>query len=133
MFSFHYNYRYGIIPCVPVKFRSLSKTSEYYFGIIDTGAPYIFINSILAENIELQRDNNIKDWKSASGVFKSKKAKIDLIIGHAKRQQLFEDIEIYVSEQANNPNLPIIGRYPLFEWYNVNLDNIQNKCHLIPK
>jgi len=118
---------------IPVKFEYLSKKSELYSGVVDTGSPNIVINSNIADEISLKRSTNTSNWKSTSGRFKVRSAIANLIIKNEKRIQKFQNIPIFVCDLKNSPKLPLIGRYPLFEWYNLNFDNKDRMLHLIPK
>ena len=134
MFEFHYPYRItNNRPGIPIAFKSKYKTTSLIEGLIDTGATFILINLELSNDLQLQLKDWEKNCKSAQGQFKTAKATVDLIIGHAKRRETFEDVEIRVSEFKEYPELPLIGRCPLFEWYNVYFDNRENRYHLTPK
>ena len=114
---------------IPVKFKSPTFETTLKWGIIDTGSDFVLIKHNLAKHLGLQVKNWI-DGSSASGNFKQGKVKVDLIIGHANKEQKLEKIEIMVSEKNNNPIYPLIGRKPLFDWYNVYFNNEKKRCEL---
>jgi len=135
MFKFHYQYRcIDNLPIIPIAFKSKCKTTNIIEGFIDTGSTNLLINHQLSDYLHLEPKNWMKNSTSASGhEFKTAKVIADLIIGHGHRRDPFKDVEIRVSEFNDYPDLPLIGRYPLFEWYNVNFDNEKNRVDLIPK
>jgi len=136
MRKFSYNLRgYDRHAFIPVAFKSPAKTTRIWEGILDTGSPFILINLEISNYLQLNPKNWKKDSKGVTGKkFKTGKATVDLIFGHAKRRKPFDNIEIRVSEFNDYPELPLIGRYPLFfRWYDISFDDINNRCYIIPK
>ena len=134
MLEFHFKYtkiNNLFYPFIPIRFKSGSKETPVFDGIVDTGADFILINSGIAEYLNLK----IRNWRSsrsAMGEFKTGETNLDLIIGRGGREQKLENIKIYVSENREFPVLPLIGRNPLFEYYTLIFDNEENKIRLIP-
>ena len=119
-------------PIIPIKFIYLDKETNIVPGIIDTGSDDILIKNGIAKRLGI----NMTNWfesKSASGKFRKGKVKVDFYIIHDKGEELFNNVEITVNENDEFPPLPLIGRYPLFERYNIVFNNSKNRCSLIPK
>ena len=120
---------------IPVAFKSPVKTTRIWEGILDTGSPFVLINLEISNDLQLSPRDWKKDSKGATGKeFKTGKAIVDLIFGHAHRIEICKDIEIRVSELNEYPELPLIGRYPFFyKWYDISFDDINDRCRIIPK
>ena len=120
-------------PIIPVRFRFRDKETPIIDGILDTGSDFILISKRIGEYLNLK----LKEWHpigtSASGRFDTCVKRLDFIIGRGGKEQVFENIKIHVSDERGFPILPLIGRYPLSEFYNFIFDNIKNVVELIPR
>jgi predicted aspartyl protease len=120
---------------IPIAFKSPSKTTRIWEGVLDTGSPFLLINQEISNDLQLKLDDWKDDSKGATGTrFKTARAVVDLILGHAHRRETIKDVEIKVSEFNDFPDLPLIGRHPFFyEWYDISFDDIKDRCYLTPK
>jgi len=120
----------GILtPIIPVRFKFLDNETKIWEGIVDTGSTDILINKDISNYLGLQ----LNDWRtanSASGNFNTALATVNITIGHARTIEKCGDVNIKVSEKINYPKLPLIGKKPLFDWYNVYFNNEKKRCEL---
>ena len=122
---------YPTIPCV---FASETKKTRMTEGLLDTGSDGIVLPMGAAKYLELKLEEKEKPMIVAGGLsVKQYKSKVNLTIGRGGRFVEFNDIEITVPdtnpEKDKSPIL--IGRDPIFQYYEVNF--IEGKRKVIMK
>lgn len=133
-FTFRYTPQNNIFyPFLSTKFKYNNRKTATIDGILDTGADYILINRGIANYLGVPLGNWIGGGRAAVSTFNYCIKKMDFIIGRGGREQELQDVEIRITDNVTEPLLPLIGRYPLFEFYNIEFDNVNNRFKLIPK
>jgi len=122
-------FEYCNYPIVPIKFLFKDQKTPLIEALLDSGGDFIVIPLPIAKYLGL---NLIKAGTvdTAGGSTDLLKAKLSMQIGNKQQKNTYEDLEIHVSTRDDIPVL--LGRYPLFEDYEITFKKKQNQLILKP-
>jgi hypothetical protein len=123
---------YPTIPCV---FASEKKKTRMTEGLLDTGSDGIVLPMGAAKYLELELEPKGKPMIVAGGLsVKQYKSKVNLTIGRGGRFVEFKDIEITVpdTEPEKDKSPILIGRDPIFKYYEINFIEAKRKVIMKP-
>jgi len=122
-FIFDY-YKY---PVIPVKFYFNGKDTPFIDALLDSGGDFIVIPMPIAQylGLKLKKAGAVD---TAGGETVLYKAVLNMIIGKKDASHTYKDIEIHVSGRNDIPVL--LGRYPIFEDYEIIFQKKSNKLIL---
>jgi len=114
---------------VPIRFYSKYKETTTFDGLLDSGSDDILIPIGITEYLKLTLGEKLKS-DSAGGKIETYKIKIGVILGQGGRDVDFG----IVDAKATEIDIPIlIGRYPIFEEFQVVFEEYKKRVKLIPK
>jgi len=124
IFIFDY-FRY---PIIPIKFIYREKETPVIDALLDSGGDFIVIPMPIASylGLKLKKAGSVD---TAGGTTLLYKANLNMIMGKKDKKAIYNNIEIHVSVRNDIPVL--IGRYPIFEDYEITF--IKQKNQLILK
>jgi len=124
IFIFDY-FRY---PIIPIKFIYKEKETPVIDALLDSGGDFIVIPMPIASylGLKLKKAGSVD---TAGGTTLLYKANLNMIMGKKDKKAIYNNIEIHVSVRNDIPVL--IGRYPIFEDYEITF--IKQKNQLILK
>jgi predicted aspartyl protease len=124
IFIFDY-FRY---PIIPIKFIYKKKETPVIDALLDSGGDFIVIPMPIASylGLKLKKAGSVD---TAGGTTLLYKANLNMIMGKKDKKAIYNNIEIHVSVRNDIPVL--IGRYPIFEDYEITF--IKQKNQLILK
>ena len=124
IFIFNY-FRY---PIIPIKFIYREKETPVIDALLDSGGDFIVIPMPIASylGLKLKKAGSVD---TAGGATLLYKANLNMIMGKKDKKATYNNIEIHVSVRNDIPVL--IGRYPIFEDYEITF--IKQKNQLILK
>ncbi len=124
IFIFDY-FRY---PIIPIKFIYREKETPVIDALLDSGGDFIVIPMPIASylGLKLKKAGSVD---TAGGTTLLYKANLNMIMGKKDKKATYNNIEIHVSVRNDIPVL--IGRYPIFEDYEITF--IKQKNQLILK
>ena len=138
-----FKFNYFKYPVVPVKFYYDGKETPFIDALLDSGGDFIVIPMPIANYLGLKL-KKAGDVDTAGGVASLFKAILNMMMGGKDNFAEYNDIQIHVSTRNDIPVL--IGRYPIFEDYEIifrkkknqlilrsNLDNIKIKYEKLPQ
>jgi predicted aspartyl protease len=122
-------FEYCNYPIVPIKFLFKNQKTPLIDALLDSGGDFIVIPMPIAKYLGL---NLIKAGAvdTAGGSTDLFKAKLSMQIGNKQQKNIYEDLEIHVSTRDDIPVL--LGRFPLFEDYEITFKKQQNQLILKP-
>jgi len=124
IFIFDY-YRY---PIIPIKFIYKEKETPIIDALLDSGGDFIVIPMPIASylGLKLKKAGTVDTAGGTTSLFK---ANLNMVMGKKDKKVVYNNIEIHVSVRNDIPVL--IGRYPIFEDYEITF--IKQKNQLILK
>lgn len=124
IFIFDY-YRY---PIIPIKFIYKEKETPIIDALLDSGGDFIVIPMPIASylGLKLKKAGSVD---TAGGTTLLYKANLNMIMGKKDNKVIYNNLQIHVSVRNDIPVL--IGRYPIFEDYEITF--IKQKNQLILK
>ncbi len=124
-FIFTYN-RY---PIIPVKFYFKNKKTPYIDALLDSGGDFIVVPLPIAKylGLKIRKAGSVDTAGGTTSLFK---AKLNMTIGKGKTTSAYKNIQIHVSARNDIPVL--IGRYPIFEDYEIIFKKQKNQLILKP-
>jgi hypothetical protein len=113
-FTFEY-LRYPVVP-VKFQFKETQKETPFIDALLDSGGDFIVIPMPIARylGLKLKRAGSVDTAGGTTSLFKSN---LDLIIGSKKEFVKYDELEIHISARNDIPVL--LGRYPIFEDYEI--------------
>lgn len=126
-------FEYCNYPIVPIKFLFKDQKTPLIEALLDSGGDFIVIPLPIAKYLGLDLIN-AGTVDTAGGSTDLYKAKLTMQIGNKQQKDIYEDLEIHVSTRDDIPVL--LGRYPLFEDYEITFKKQQNQLilkHAPPK
>jgi hypothetical protein len=132
-FFFRYTEYEGVLyPLIPVRFRNGDVETPIILSILDSGSDNTTISKPIAEFLSLE----IGEWEesqSAGGPFLTCRSKVTMIIGRGGRIEAFENVEIRVTPSDTHPPIPLMGRNPIFDNYDITFSSTKKAVILEPK
>ena len=124
IFIFDY-FRY---PIIPIKFIYKEKETPIIDALLDSGGDFIVIPMPIANylGLKLKKAGSVD---TAGGSTLLYKTNLNMIMGKKDKKAIYNNIQIHVSVRNDIPVL--IGRYPIFEDYEITF--IKQKNQLILK
>ena len=122
-------FEYCQYPIVPVKFSFNNRKTPIIEALLDSGGDFIVIPSPIAKFLDLKL-KKAGSVDTAGGKTSLYKAKLDMIMGEKNNSEKYDDIEIHVSGRNDIPVL--LGRYPIFEDYEITFKKVENELILKP-
>jgi len=119
-------YRY---PIIPVKFYYKDKKTPFIDALLDSGGDFIVIPMPIARylGLKMKKAGSIDTAGGTTSLFK---ATLSIIIGKGNRIATYKNIQIHVSARNDIPVL--LGRYPIFEDYEITFKKQKNQLILNP-
>lgn len=132
-FFFRYTEYEGVLyPLIPVRFRNRDVETSIILSILDSGADKITISKPIAEFLSLE----LGEWEesqSAGSSFLTCDSRVTMIMGREARIETFENIEIRVTPSDTHPPIPLIGRNPVFDCYDITFSATRKAIIFEPK
>jgi hypothetical protein len=119
-FVFDY-FRY---PVVPVKFHFKDKETPFIDALLDSGGDFIVIPMPISNYLGLKL-KKAGDVDTAGGTTTLYKATLNMMLGTKEKNVIYENILIHVSARNDIPVL--LGRYPIFEDYEITFKHKKNQ------
>ncbi|MBU0496744.1 MAG: retropepsin-like domain-containing protein [Candidatus Thermoplasmatota archaeon] len=105
-------FEYRDYPLIPVKFTFKKRETPIIDALLDSGGDFIVIPNAIAKYLGLKLiDAGCVD--TAGGETTLYKTTVDLVIKSNKKEYLYKNLEIHVSDSNDIPVL--LGRKPIFE------------------
>jgi len=122
-FIFDY-FRY---PIIPIKFIYKDKETPFIDALLDSGGDFIVIPMPIASylGLKLKKAGSVDTAGGATNLFKTS---LDMIIGKKNKRAVYNNIQIHVSARNDIPVL--IGRFPIFEDYEITFKKQKNQLIL---
>lgn len=116
-------------PFIPIILYNMSKTTPVIEAIIDSGADYIHIPRVLAENLELKEGKKGKS-SGMGGEYNTFETEVGLKIGRGIKTIDIGYVRAFYPETDTNVPI-IIGRHPVFENFKIIFEEYDKKFTLI--
>jgi len=121
-------------PLIPVRFYNPNdKTikTPLFEALLDSGSDGVHLHRDIADFLGLNRLNMTKS-EGMGGKYNSYETEVGLILGRGGRTVDFGAVKAVFPE--NDLNVPLlIGRYPVFEEFQIIFEEYKKKFKLIPK
>lgn len=114
-------------PVVPVKFFYKEKETPFIDALLDSGGDFIVIPMPIASYLELKL-KKAGSVDTAGGTTILFKATLDMVLGKKDFNEVYKNIQIHVSARKDIPVL--LGRYPIFEDYEITFKKRKNQLIL---
>ena len=100
-------------------------------ALLDSGSDVVHLHRDIADSLGLNR-LNMTESEGMGGKYNSYETEVGLIIGRGGRTVDFGAVKAVFPE--NDLNVPLlIGRYPVFEEFQIIFEEYKKKFKLIPK
>jgi predicted aspartyl protease len=125
IFIFDY-FRY---PIIPIKFIYKEKETPIIDALLDSGGDFIVIPMPIANylGLKLKKAGSVDTAGGSTVLYKSN---LNMIMGKKDKKAVYNNLEIHVSVRNDIPVL--IGRYPIFEDYEITFIKRKNQLILKP-
>jgi hypothetical protein len=120
-------FNYFKYPIIPVKFYYKDKETPFIDALLDSGGDFIVIPMPIARYLGL-RLKKAGSVDTAGGTTSLFKATLSMIIGSKEKTVSYSNIQIHVSARNDIPVL--LGRYPIFEDYEIVFKKQKNQLIL---
>lgn len=118
-------------PYLPVRFYYKEKTTPVIETLLDSGSDRIYIHKAIAEDLDLPILKKVT-CSGMGGKYMSYETKVGLIIGRGGKETDLGIVDATVPEE--NQDVPfLIGRFPIFNEYQVIFEDYKQRFKLIPK
>lgn len=118
-------------PFIPVRFYYKQEKTPVIEALIDSGADRLYLHKAIADNLNLPVMKRV-ECCGMGGKYMSYETKVGLIIGRGGREVDFGLVSATVPEIEQDVPI-LIGRYPVFEEFQVIFEEFKQKFKLIPK
>ena len=122
-------FEYNNYPIVPIKFSYENHKTPSIEALLDSGGDFIVIPMPIAKylGLKLKKAGTVD---TAGGATKLFKANLTLQIGEKNQVDTYTNLQIHVSGRNDIPVL--LGRYPIFEDYEITFKKQKNELTLKP-
>ena len=118
-------------PLIPVRFYSKTGKTNIIEALLDSGSDMIHINRDISSFLDLPKGKKI-DGGGMGGKYVAYNTKVGLKLGRGGREVDFGYVNAVFPEE--DKDVPIlIGRFPVFEEFQVMFEEYNKKFKLIPK
>jgi len=120
-------------PFMPIYLYNGEKKTVLLEGLIDSGSDYLFIPKGLADFLNLSKGKK-EEISGVCGSCNAIETQVGLVLGRGgkNREMDYGCVKTFFPEKERN--MPIlIGRYPIFEEYQVIFEEYKKRFKLIPK
>jgi len=114
-------------PVVPVKFYYEDKETPFIDALLDSGGDFIVIPMPISNYLGLKL-KKAGDVDTAGGTTSLYKANLNMKMGTKNKNVIYDNIQIHVSTRNDIPVL--LGRYPIFEDYEITFKHKNNQLIL---
>ncbi len=125
------NVKLPIYPLIPVRFYSKSGRTTIIEALLDSGSDTIHINRGIVAFLSLPKGKKIESG-GMGGKYIAYETKVGLILGRGGREVDFNYVNAIFPEKEKDVPV-LIGRFPVFEEYQVIFEEYKKKFKLIPK
>jgi predicted aspartyl protease len=122
-------FQYKDYPLIPIILTHKDKDTPFIDALLDSGGDFIVIPKAIAQYLELPLCNASR-VDTAGGATKLYTTKVKMTMSDGEHSTVYDDLEIHVSTRNDIPVL--IGRYPIFEDYEIIFRKYQDKLILNP-
>ena len=122
-------FNYCSYPVVPVKFFYKDKKTPFIDALLDSGGDFIVMPMPIAKylGLKLEKAGSVDTAGGTTSLFK---ATLDMVIGKKNKIAFYEKNQIHVSARNDIPVL--LGRYPIFDDYEITFKKQKNQLILKP-
>ena len=122
-------FNYCSYPVVPVKFFYKDKKTPFIDALLDSGGDFIVMPMPIAKylGLKLKKAGSVDTAGGTTSLFK---ATLDMVIGKKNKIAFYENNQIHVSARNDIPVL--LGRYPIFDDYEITFKKQKNQLILKP-
>ncbi len=125
------NIKLQMSPLIPVRFYSKTGKTNVIEALLDSGSDIIHINRDIFSFLGLPKGKKI-DGGGMGGKYVAYNTKVGLILGRGGREVDFGYVNaVFPEEEKDVPIL--IGKFPVFEEFQVIFEGYKEKFKLIPK
>jgi len=125
--SFVFEYR--DYPLIPIKFCYNGRETPFIDALLDSGGDFIVIPMAIAKYLEVKllKAGSVDTAGGTTALFK---AYVDMVIYSKEDKITYANLEIHISTRNDIPVL--LGRYPIFEDYEIVFKKQQHQLILHP-